>query len=306
MNKTIRIGTRESRLARWQANEVNAGLLKQSIDTEIIPVKSDGDLDLITPLYETGVQGIFTRALDASLLAGKIDIAVHSYKDVPVAPAKGLQVAAVLKRGNPFDILVARNQETIADINSAAVPLTIATSSIRRKAQWLYRYKNSTIENIRGNVQTRLQKLKDSAWHGAIFAAAGLQRLDITENESGPQVLLDWMLPAPAQGAIVIICRENEQPVLSACASLHHDATYICTHAEREFLRLLQGGCSTPISAYATINKDTFHFKGNITAPDGSENKSVSLHGRRENYLDVVQNAAAMFIASPIHKKLPA
>lgn len=299
MNKPIRIGTRDSRLAVWQANQVSRGLLARGINTEIVPVKSDGDIDLVTPLYETGVQGFFTRSLDASLLAGKIDIAVHSYKDVPVALAKGLQVAAVLKRDSPFDVLVARDEQAAAEIKNATTTLTIATSSIRRKAQWLYRYRNSCIENIRGNVQTRLQKLKSSSWQGAIFAAAGLQRLNIPESESGPQLLLDWMLPAPAQGAIVVVCRENEQSVLSACASLDDNDTRICTHAEREFLRLLQGGCSTPISAYATLRNDNFHFKGNITAPDGSESKSISLHGSREDYLIVVKKAADMIISSP-------
>lgn len=299
MNKTIRIGTRDSRLAMWQASEVHAALLEQGDHAEIIPVKCDGDLDLTTPLYETGVQGFFTRSLDAALLAGRIDIAVHSLKDVPVALAKGLQIAAVLKRGNPLDVLVAKDEEASAAIIANNTPLIIATSSIRRKAQWLYRYKNSQIENIRGNVQTRLQKLKAAGWHGAIFAAAGLERLNIRENESGPQLLLDWMLPAPAQGAIVVVCREDEQHTLTACASLDDNDTRICTHAEREFLRLLQGGCSTPISAYATLNGTDFHFKGNITAPDGSESKSVSLQGNREDYLSVVKNAANTMITSP-------
>jgi hydroxymethylbilane synthase len=303
MNKTIRIGTRESRLALWQAGEVATALSAQGFITELLPVKSDGDLDLVTPLYETGVQGIFTRSLDAALLAGKIDIAVHSYKDVPVALAKGLEVAAVLKRGNPFDILVAKDEKAFSEINTAVIQLVVATSSIRRKAQWLYRYKNSQIENIRGNVQTRLQKLKNSHWHGAIFAAAGLERLNIQEIESGPQLLLDWMLPAPAQGAIVVVCRENEQDILDACRLLNDNDTRTCTHAEREFLRLLQGGCSTPISAYARLDNDNFNFQGNITAPDGSESKSVSLQGRRDEYTDIVKNAADMIITSPfIHQ----
>jgi hydroxymethylbilane synthase len=291
MSRPIRIGTRESRLAKWQANQVQQGLEAEGHSISIIPVKSEGDLDLTTPLYETGVQGFFTRSLDAALLDKRIDIAVHSYKDVPVTLAKGLCVAAVPKRGNPFDMFVARDEQTMKEVSASKQPLIIATSSIRRKAQWLHRHRNSQIENIRGNVQTRLQKLSSSSWHGAIFAAAGLERLGITENETGPQLLLDWMLPAPAQGAIVVVCREDDREMLNACSVLHDENTALCTYAEREFLRLLQGGCSTPISALATMDENEFHFKGNITTTDGNESIAVSIHGRHEDYLSIVQQA---------------
>ena len=193
MSQKIRIGTRESKLAVWQATRVSNMLARQGHSCELVYIKSEGDINLVTPLYELGVQGIFTKALDIALLNNEIDIAVHSYKDIPTMPASGLMIAAVLKRDSPYDVLVSNKPF------NAETPITIATSSIRRRAQWLFKYPGSTIENLRGNVNTRIEKLKNSTWCGAIFAAAGLQRLGLTEQETGPQLLLDWMLPAPAQ-----------------------------------------------------------------------------------------------------------
>jgi hydroxymethylbilane synthase len=298
MSRPIRIGTRESQLAMWQAKQVYHSLLADGRSASIVAVRSEGDIDLTTPLYATGVQGFFTRSLDSALLDKRIDIAVHSYKDVPVTLAEGLQIAAVLKRGNPFDVFVARDEQAKKEVLENKQPLFIATSSIRRRAQWLHKHRDSQIENIRGNVQTRLQKLNASPWHGAIFAAAGLKRLGITEKEAGPQVLLDWMLPAPAQGAVVVVCRADDPEMQNACYGLNDEATALCTFAEREFLRLLQGGCSTPISAYATVDENEFHFKGNITTTDGSESITVSLHGRNEDYRTIVQQAAENITSS--------
>jgi len=168
--KTIRIGTRDSELALWQAKTVQHQLEALGYSTEIVSTKSHGDIELSKPLYEMGVTGIFTKALDIALLNGEIDIAVHSMKDVPTALPDGIVVGAVLKRGNPHDVLVYKGDLSFLDAEIA----TIATSSLRRKAQWLHRYPHHNIENLRGNVNTRLQKLADNPWNGAIFAAAGL------------------------------------------------------------------------------------------------------------------------------------
>lgn len=306
MNKAIRIGTRDSKLARWQATRVFDGLITAGYAARIEEIKSEGDLDLTTPLYATGVQGFFTRTLDAALLDGRIDIAVHSYKDVPVQLAKGLCVAAVLKRGNPLDVLVIRNKGSAQAIIENKNTLTIATSSVRRKAQWLYRYPGSVIENIRGNVQTRLQKLQSSNWQGAIFAAAGLERLGLTEKETGQQVLLDWMIPAPAQGAIVIVCREDDKHFIDACITLHDEETALCTYAERKFLQLLDGGCATPISAFAAIGNNELHFTGNITNPDGSSSKTIALKDSIENLDELVQQAANEMRGVAVFKHIPA
>ncbi|HEY4148854.1 MAG TPA: hydroxymethylbilane synthase [Chitinophagaceae bacterium] len=266
MKKSIRIGTRESQLAVWQASLVQQLLKAAGIESELVYIKSEGDIDLQTPLYEIGVQGIFTRSLDMALLGNKIDIAVHSMKDVPTQPAKGIVPAAVLKRASYKDLLVFKGE-----VNELS-PLTIATSSIRRKAQWLHRYPHHTIENLRGNVNTRLRKLAESHWNGAIFAAAGLERINLRPENS---VELDWMLPAPAQGAIMVVAREGDASSLDACRALHDEPTALCTQVERDFLRTLLGGCSTPISALAVIERNEVHFKGNILSTDGKQKQEI-------------------------------
>ena len=266
MGKTIRIGTRESQLAVWQARQVKELLTRSGYAAELIYLKSEGDIDLQTPLYEIGVQGIFTRSLDIALLNDKIDIAVHSMKDVPTQLANGIIQAAILKRASYKDLLVYKNDISfLSDFNSTAV---IATSSIRRKAQWLNRYPYHTIENLRGNVNTRLHKAEENNWNGAMFAAAGLERINL---RSANTIELDWMLPAPAQGAIMMVCRNGDDFCLNACHHFNDADTALCTKIERDFLRTLYGGCSTPISALAVIKNDVVYFKGNILSPDGKE-----------------------------------
>jgi hydroxymethylbilane synthase len=272
MGKIIRIGTRESQLAVWQATQVKELLAKNGFASELIYIKSEGDIDLNTPLYEMGVQGIFTKSLDIALLNNKIDLAVHSMKDVPTQLAQGIVQTAVLKRASYKDLLIYKNDILfLNDFDSSSV---IATSSIRRKAQWLNRFPNHTIENLRGNVNTRLRKVQESDWNGAVFAAAGLERINLRPKNS---VELDWMLPAPAQGAIMIVCRDNDQFSFDACHSFNDNDTATCTKAERDFLRKLLGGCSTPISALATIQNEEIHFRGNILSLDGKEKAEVQM-----------------------------
>lgn len=271
MHTPIRIGTRESQLAVWQATTVQQLLQQNGFAAELVYIKSDGDIDLKTPLYEMGVQGIFTRSLDIALLNGSIDIAVHSMKDVPTQLPKGIIQSAVLERASFKDILVVNGElsevSSQLELQASNSKLTIATSSIRRKAQWLHRYPNHTIENLRGNVNTRLKKVAESNWHGAIFAGAGLERINLRPENS---IDLDWMLPAPAQGAIMVVCREADTTSFGACQHFHHAETALCTQIERDFLRALMGGCSTPISALAQIQNHQVQFKGNIVAVDGS------------------------------------
>jgi hydroxymethylbilane synthase len=264
MGKTIRIGTRESQLAAWQATQVKELLVQNGFAAELVYIKSEGDIDLKTPLYEMGVQGIFTRSLDIALLNNKIDIAVHSMKDVPTQLAIGIVQAAVLKRASCKDLLVYKNDTSF--LNNTGLPAVIATSSIRRKAQWLNRFPNHTIENLRGNVNTRLKKVEESNWNGAVFAAAGLERINLRPQNS---IELDWMLPAPAQGAIMVVCRGEDVLCLNACNHFNDSDTALCTKIERDFLRTLLGGCSTPISALAIIKKSEVYFRGNILSPDG-------------------------------------
>jgi len=270
MSTPIRIGTRDSRLAIWQATEVQKCLLSNGHHAELVYIKSEGDLDLTTPLYEMGVQGIFTRSLDAALLSGKIDIAVHSMKDVPTQLPQGIVQAAVLKRGEVNDLLVVKGDHAfLEDTNAKA---NIATSSVRRRAQWLHRYPNHHMHNLRGNMQTRLQKLYTEPWDAAIFAQAGLERIDLRPENS---IVLDWMLPAPAQGAVMVVARADDKTVLKACSTLNDRDTALCTHIERSFLRGVLGGCSTPVSALATIRDNNVHFRANMFSPDGRHNVEI-------------------------------
>ena len=269
MNKVIRIGTRESQLAVWQAALVKDMLRSNGYEAELVYIKSEGDIDLKTPLYEIGVQGIFTKALDIALLNGDIDIAVHSLKDVPTMMARGIVQAAVLPRASYRDLMVPKPGNVFSE---SEMPLTIATSSIRRKAQWMNRYPKDKIENLRGNVNSRLQKVAESNWDGAIFAAAGLERLGLRPNNA---IELEWMLPAPAQGAIVIVSLESNVYCMDACGALHDENTGLCAGIERDFLRSLLGGCSTPISALAKVEGGRVMFEGNILSVDGTKKQEI-------------------------------
>jgi len=270
LKKIIKIGTRESQLAVWQATLVQSLLLKNHVVSELVYIKSEGDIDTITPLYEIGVQGIFTKSLDAALINHRIDIAVHSLKDVPTKLAEGIQLAAVLKRASYKDIFVYKDDHSfLEDNNSRAI---IATSSTRRKAQWLHKYPKHDFENLRGNVNTRLRKINEHSWNGAIFAAAGLERINLRPSNS---IDLDWMLPAPAQGAIGVVCRADDKSAFEIVHALNDDTTALCAKIERDFLRALMGGCSTPISALATIENGAVNFKGNICSPDGKQKIEV-------------------------------
>ena len=326
----IKIGTRDSPLAQWQSKQVKQLLFNKHVKSELVLIKSEGDINLITPLYEMGVQGIFTKTLDAALLNNQIDIAVHSYKDIPTKLADGLVIAAVLKRGNPYDLLVINREKVLSkaelsmvkDENStfgkkdtsgitteliklvfqqntneentkSDLPLVIATSSARRKAQLLNRFPNAVIENLRGNVNTRIKKLNESQWHAAIFAAAGIERLGFGHVEG---IELKWMLPAPAQGSIAIVCRKEDKEVLEICKALNHRETEICNIIEKDFLRILMGGCSTPIAAHAKVKNDEIIFTGNLLSIDGKQKVTISLKSSAEKYNSLGIDAAEQIL----------
>ncbi len=263
MNKIIRIGTRDSELALWQANTVKSRLESLGYKTILKAVKSTGDLVLNKPLYEMGITGIFTKTLDVAMIRGEIDIAVHSMKDVPTKLPNGIVKGAVLKRAAVEDILV--HKGNLSFLNAKG---HIATGSLRRKAQWLHKYPDHQISDLRGNVNTRLQKLKDNAWNGAIFAKAGLERINLKpENHQ----ILDWMIPAPAQGAMLVVAMENDAFCLDALAKLNHKPTDIAVTVERDFLRTLEGGCTAPIGAIATVKSEQIFFKGALFSLDGKQ-----------------------------------
>lgn len=275
MSKIIRIGTRDSELALWQAHTVQKQLNDLGYKTEIIAVKSQGDIILDKPLYELGITGIFTKTLDIAMINGQVDIAVHSMKDVPTALPIGIVQGAVLERANILDILVYKGTTDFLESEG-----TIATGSLRRQAQWWNKYPNHTVVDLRGNVNTRMQKLQDSDWNGAVFAAAGLERIHLKPDS---YINLDWMVPAPAQGAMVVVAMAEDEYVLDALSQLNHIETEICTYIERQFLKTLEGGCTAPIGALARYNEkdDTIEFTGVLLSIDGKEkleiNKTVDI-----------------------------
>lgn len=289
MSKTIRIGTRDSELALWQANTVKSKLEALGYKTELLPVKSTGDLNLDQPLYEMGITGIFTKTLDVAMVRNQIDIAVHSMKDVPTRLPHGIIQGAVLPRANVSDILIHKGLEFLSGDG------TIATGSLRRKAQWLNRYPHHQVENLRGNVNTRLQKLEDNDWNGAVFAAAGLERINLKPENF---INLDWMIPAPAQGAMLIVAKENDEFCKETVAKLNDEHTEVCVEIEREFLQVLEGGCTAPIGALATIKEETVEFTGALFSLDGKikleEKASFSL----KNYKNQGKKAAKSILSN--------
>ncbi|CAN1507242.1 HemC Porphobilinogen deaminase [Flavobacteriaceae bacterium] len=267
VKKVIRIGTRDSELALWQAHTVEKKLNDLGYKTEIIAVKSTGDIILNKPLYELGITGIFTKTLDAAMINGQVDIAVHSMKDVPTALPIGIVQVAVLERANEKDILVYKNNQDFLTGNGI-----IATGSLRRQAQWLHKYPTHKVVDLRGNVNLRMQKLNESDWNGAVFAAAGLERINLKPTDF---INLDWMIPAPAQGAMVIVAMANDEFCKEAVSELNDLETDICTYIERQFLKTLEGGCTAPIGAIAKFTEDTIEFKGALFSLDGKQKLEV-------------------------------
>lgn len=285
MSKLIRIGTRDSELALWQAKAVQGQLEHLGHKTILVPVKSTGDKQLDKPIYQLGIVGVFTRILDEAMLNNEIDIAVHSLKDVPTVLPEGIVQAAVLKRGNVRDTLVFKTNEEFLSQKNAI----IATGSLRRKSQWLNRYPTHTVVGLRGNVNTRLQKLEENDWNGAIFAAAGIGRIGKRPENA---INLDWMVPAPAQGTIMITARAEDEEILSICSEINHEETEICTTIERQFLNILEGGCSAPIGALAFIKNEEVSFQGILLNFDGSKKIEVTRKEKLGNHHNIAQYAA--------------
>jgi hydroxymethylbilane synthase len=263
-----------------------ANLTRLGYPCKLIPLKTLGDVDLVKPIYAMGVQGVFTKELDSALLNHQADLAVHSLKDVPTILPKGLVIAAVLDRASNDDILVHKEGFDPAKKENAV----IATSSIRRKSQWLNRYPTHTIENVRGNVGTRLRKFEQEGWDGIIFAKAGLERLKMLPKN---YTVLDWMLSAPAQGAIAVVCRSEDESIYKACREINHEMTEIRVSVERDFLYHLEGGCSVPISALATVKGSHVLFTGLISSLDGKQEMRVDNKHSLNDWKNVGKDAAA-------------
>ena len=283
----IKIGTRASKLAVWQAEQVQTLLQTINISSSIIKIKSSGDKDLSKPVYELGITGVFTKEIDLALLNNEIDIAVHSLKDVPTKLPLGVMQGAVLQRGSELDIIVP---------NKALKPKenTIATGSLRRKAQWLNKFKTDNIVEIRGNVQTRLRKLNENNWNGTIMAKAGLERLDILPKDYQD---LNWMVPAPAQGAISVQNLTINSSITEVLKQINHVETELCTNIERSFLNKLEGGCTAPIGAHAKIVHSSIVFRGILLSVDGKDKIEINEVHKLDKTEDLGERLAKKIIS---------
>lgn len=295
----IRVGTRDSALALWQAEKVAAALNELGHKTQLVEVKSAGDLDLKTPLNQFGGTGIFTKILDDALLNGEIDIAVHSLKDYPTQAPTGIQMAAVMERGAVEDVLVHKGSIDFLEEEIGKV----ATGSIRRIAQWKSRYPKHENPGLRGNVNTRLRKLSEGDWHGAIFAKAGLERLGLLPEE---HMVLHWMIPAPAQGIIGITCLSSDQEHFQILQAINHNLTALRAKVERDFLRTVEGGCSAPVGAYAEVKDSKLSLKAGVFSLDGSEKvileNTVPLEAADMLGIDLAQSALQQGAAAIMDK----
>ncbi len=260
MNK-LKIGTRNSPLALWQAQEVESKLKTLGFETEIVPIISSGDKNLNQPLYALGITGVFTKDLDIALLNKEIDIAVHSLKDVPTQLPQNIQISAVLERDFPEDVLVRNNDAQPLDLNV----LKIATSSLRRRAFWLKEFPETEFTDIRGNVQTRLKKLDDGIADATIFSLAGIKRMNLDINYEQ----IPFLLQAPSQGVVAIASLSDNEILNESLKSISHKETEICVTIEREFLKTLEGGCTAPIGAKAEMLDGQIRFIGRLCSLDG-------------------------------------
>lgn len=260
--RSIKIGTRNSPLALWQAREVARNLQNKNYKTDITPILSSGDKNLTQPLYTLGITGIFTKDLDVALLNNEIDIAVHSLKDIPTELPENIEIIAVLERDYPEDVLVRKASSQTLEMKD----LKIATSSLRRRAFWLQNYPGTQFCDIRGNVQTRLNKLEEQDFDGTLFSLAAIKRM----NLDVPYEQLPMMISAPAQGVVAICARKNDPELKEIFTDINHAQTQICIEIERSFLNALEGGCTAPIGAFAEINgENEVRFVGRICSLNG-------------------------------------
>ena len=263
----LRIGTRGSPLALWQAEHVRDLLVKAhpGIKIELVPIQTKGDRVLDAPLAKVDTKGVFTREIEQALLSGAVDLAVHSLKDLPTTLPAGLMIGAVCEREDPLDCLVAKGARSLAELRAEAV---VATGSPRRKAQLLHLRPDLRIVDLRGNVGTRLKKLDESDWDAIVLAKAGLVRLGF-ENRISCVLGRKEMLPAVCQGALGIEIRQEDGKTAALVSPLDHTPSHLATAAERAFLASLGGGCQVPIAALARVGWGTLTLEGLVASPDG-------------------------------------
>ncbi|RLD64693.1 MAG: hydroxymethylbilane synthase [Bacteroidetes bacterium] len=293
MNKTIKIGTRGSKLALYQANRLKSELLEQFPDAkiEVIIIKTKGDKILDVALSKIGDKGLFTKEIENALLDGTVDMAVHSLKDLPTVLPEGLVLGGVLERGEFRDALVSIDGRKLAELTNKDI---IATSSLRRKAQLLKINPEFNIIDIRGNVNTRIDKMKSGYCTAMIMAAAGLQRLGFDEYIS--EILdVKLVIPATSQGIIAIETRENDEVIKPFIEGVNHQQSYLAALAERKFLNTLEGGCQIPVGCFTEFEEDNFKITGFISMPDSSKLIEGSLSGKKEDAEQIAKKLALSF-----------
>lgn len=279
--KTLKIATRQSPLALWQAEHIRARLeaLHADLTVELVTFVTQGDKILDTPLAKIGGKGLFVKELEAALLDGRADLAVHSMKDVPMALPEGLTLAVICEREDPLDAFVSNTYASFDDLPQGA---KVGTSSLRRKCQILKARPDLEIIDLRGNVGTRLSKLDAGNYDAIILASAGLKRLELADrirHTLDPVV----SLPAVGQGALGLECREDDQAVLDLLLPLMHDESNVCVRAERAFNAYLEGGCQVPIAGYATLQGGQLTIEGRVGSVDGATLLQVNLKGQPED-----------------------
>lgn len=267
MKQILRIATRQSPLALWQANFVKNELEQRfsELSVELVTMVTKGDIILDTPLAKIGGKGLFVKELELALLENRADIAVHSMKDVPMEFPSGLGLAAICKREDPRDAFVSNHYQTLSELPAGAV---VGTSSLRRQCQLMACYPHLTVKSLRGNVGTRLQKLDNGEYDAIILASAGLIRLGLADRIRH-FIEVDISLPASGQGAVGIETRIDDEKVLSYVQALNHPETTACVQAERAMNARLQGGCQVPIGAFATLNGNELSMRALVGSLDG-------------------------------------
>jgi len=266
--KTIRIGTRGSQLALWQANWVKSRLenLYPDITIELEVIKTSGDKIVDVPLAKVGGKGLFVKEIEQALMDGTIDLAVHSMKDMPGDLPETLCIGVIPEREVPYDVLISRNDKPIKELPEDA---RVGTSSLRRASQLLYMRPDIEIYPLRGNLDTRIRKLTSENLDAIILAGAGVKRLDL-EHVISEYIDPDIILPAVGQGALCIEVRKNDPPVHELIAPLDHEETNRIVKSERAFLKRLEGGCQVPMAAFGRIESGTLTLAGMVAETDGS------------------------------------
>ncbi len=282
MKNKVVIGTRTSKLALYQTDQVKKELKKNfpNLQIEIQEVKTKGDVLIDKPLDRNLDKGFFVKEIQELLIQNKIDIAVHSLKDLPVEELNELEISAILKRGNPQDVFLSRKNKKLADFNGDEL---IGTTSLRRKAQLLKLNPKLKINDVRGNVDTRVKKMIEGKYDGLVMAAAGIERLKLNEHITE---YLDFnsFLNAPGQGAIAIETNTNNREVNKIVSTINHEKTMICTKNERGFMKRMGGGCNYPIGAYAYIEGNKLFLEGIVLSLDGKKSIRHKVETFNHNY----------------------